>query len=584
MLLNKTKQQLQSLGNKGFKAPRLIPTIMLSIAMSMGATAGNSALIQDTELGHKGQEVQQRAQKNQDLSKTARNIVRGMQHLASSINDPKPIARILDHEDERTYRELFAAINNGNLKEAEMLAGDIKDGTLLGTAQALFLSHPRHPNVKFSELAQWLKTYGDTPQAQAIYKKALSLRVSGDEALPALPAKRVNTSGTKKPMMAEVLEWKKPRHFAADALWRAGKFSDVVEALRDVDVNEHAVPESYYPLWIKGLASFAVEDFVTAAQSFVKIAKSNLPEVNRTAAAYWAGRALEKSLQNEQASVYFEQAAGHPQSYYGMLALARNASNENTVEGMGYKPSLTERHISLLRNDKAGARALALLQIGQKDLAVIELQSISDKPALQDALEALNEVADLPVVVQPRQTKQASRYPMLPWRPANGFMSDPALVMAIAWNESRFESRVQSPRGARGIMQIMPDTAERMMAGSSGSLYNAQANVALGDLYIHTLSGIKGIDGNLVLVVAGYNCGPGKVQQLYNDAQRNGAAATDPLLFIETLPIKETRDYVQKVMATYAAYRLHAGKPLGAMASLSRGEWPSYESVRTASK
>lgn len=592
MLLHKTKQQLLSLSAKGFKAPRLIPVTMLSIIMSMGAAAGHSALIQDFTLGHLDQDAASRVKTSEPdvqpleakLSKAARNIVRGMHSLAPPVNDTKPIARILDTEDEKTYRDLFAAMNDGKLKDAEALAGDIKDGTLLGTAQALFLLHPRNPNLKYGELTDWLKTYGDLPQASDVYKKALSMRISGDDALPAAPAKPVVKSNSQRLMMAETLEWKKPRHFAADAMWRAGKFNEVVDALRDTDVAEDASAESYYPLWIKGLALFAVEDYAASAHSFMKIAKSGLPLVNRTAAAYWAGRAFEKTLQNEQAALYFEQAALHPDSYYGMLALARKTNIDNATVDEWRGPSLTARHITLLRQDKVGARALALLQIGEKDLAAKELQNLTNKPALQDALAALTQVAELPVIVQPYSTKQASRYPVMPWRPTGGFLSDPALVMAVAWNESRFEVRAQSPRGARGVMQIMPDTAEHITVGSSGSLFNAQANVTLGDLYIHKLSTMNGIDGNLLLLIAGYNCGPGKVQQLYTDAQRNAAAGKDPLLFIETLPLKETRDYVQKVMTTYAAYRLRLGKPLGAMASLSRGEWPSYETTRTASK
>ncbi len=586
MLLDKTKRQLRD----------ATLVAMLSIVMSMGAVAGHSALNQDVALGHIGRGAAPRVSAQASsatsfeakLGKAARNIVRGMQHLARPLSEPKPLARILENEDERNYRDLFAALNEGKLKEAEIVAGDIKDGTLLGTAQALFLLHPRNPNLRVSELTDWLKAYGELPQAPDVYKKALSMRIAGDEKLPLPVIKAANAAIVKKRMMAETLEWKKPRPFTVDALWRAGKFDEVLEALRDVDGIENAAPESYYPLWIKGLAAFAVEDYAAAALSFAIVAKSNLPEVNRAAAAYWAGRAFEKTLQSEEAELYFDAAAQHPHSYYGMLALVHKANNDNAAEGASEgewrEPSLTARHISLLRKDKVGTRALALLQIGEKDLALKELQSISDKPALQDALEALSAAAELPLVVQPRGSKHASRYPMLPWRPTNGFMSDPALVMAIAWNESRFEPRALSPSGARGIMQIMPDTAERMMVGSSGSLYDAQASVTLGDLYIHKLSSMNGIDGNLLLVIAGYNCGPGKVQQLYNDAQRNSIVGKDPLLFIETLPLKETRDYVQKVLATYAAYRVHLGKPLDAMASLSRGEWPAYETLRTASK
>ncbi len=600
MVLHKIMQQRRILNDKGFKAPRLILVAMLSVGMSMGAVAGQSTLIQEFAFGHQDHEGDARGVVNPveavvpsvKQTRSARAIVRGMKQTARTADEVKPIVRILDSENEKEYRDLFAALKEGKLKEAETIAGDIKDGTLLGTAQALFLLHPRNPQVKWDDLATWLTYYAASPQAQDVYKKALSMRIAGDEAGLRKPL-AVQSAGMAKPQkwtMIETLEWKKPQNAQVDALWRAGRFGDVLVALGDGNVADDSPQEAYYPLWMKGLAAYAVEDYATAAHSFMKVANAGkLPLVNRAAASYWAARSFEKTAQTEQASFYYEQAALNPYSYYGMLALVHKTgahkAGYDALLDIWRVPSLTSQHIALLKQDSAGARALALLQIGEKDLALKEMQGISDKPELRESLEALSEAADVPMqVARPRNGQQARRFPVFPWRPTGGFISDPALVMAVAWNESRFDPYAQSPSGARGVMQIMPGTAERIAVGSSGSLFDAQANVTLGDLYIHKLSGMKGIDGNLLLLIAGYNCGPGRVQQLFGDAPRNSAAGKDPLLFIETMPLKETRDYVQKVMATYAAYRLRLGKPLAAMASLSRGEWPSYETVRTAAK
>lgn len=610
MLLQQSKRQARGTPKfLRFILAILVTPILLGTVLSLGIAAEPTISLRDFNLGRFGQETlshirtltQNLLGKPEPVAVThaaiapvvtvptrtstkTRNLVRGMkQQETAEASAPIPeIAKLLSARDEKNYRKLFAALKDGRLDDAQVIVHDIKDGELIGVAQGLFLLHPRNPNLKYGELAEWLHRYNDYPQAQDIYKKALSMRTVGDTKLTQpLPAKMIIPPTVGRPMMAETLDWKKPRGFTVEHLWRTGQFEEVLKKLADLDVGTDEPFEAYYPAWVKGLSAFAVQDYAEASHNFVSIANAeNVPDVNRNAAAFWAARSFEKSLQTDLAAYYYEQAASDPHSYYGMLALARKASDDKALLDVWREPTLTKQHVAKLSQTRAGARGLALLQIGEKELALRELQSLGDKPELQDALEALSEVAVLPnLSMRPRKFARGS-YPALPWQPAGGLTSDPALVMAIAWNESRFEPTARSPSGARGVMQIMPDTAERISNGSSGSLYNPTANIAIGDRYIQHLSGMSGIDGNLLLIIAGYNCGPGKVQQLYND-ERHGK---DPLLFIESMPLKETRDYVQKVLATYASYRVRFGKPLGAIASLSRGEWPTYEIVRTASK
>lgn len=609
MLRHIIKQQLPWLIITGARTPRLIPTFFLSAWLSVGAAEGQAALFPDIDLGRWGQDMvahilssaanavasseksvapevppQQAAESvNAKTRKIARSTIRGMKQSEAAEEERvgylPELAKVLDAQDEKNYREIFAQLKAGDLKEAQASVAAIKDDVLLGTVEAAFLLHPRNPHVKAARLIEWLTHYRDLPQAQDIYKKAYALRVADDAELIKPLRGKVTDNVIQRPIMAETVEWKKPRQFSAQALWRAGRFKQAIDAIGDVELAEHAPFEAYYPLWIKGLSAYAVEDYILAANSFAQIARGSVPPVNQAAAAFWAARSYEKTSQSEQAPLFYEQAAQNPHSYYGMLALAQKTSRDNSMLDIWHEPAFSKRHVAAIRQHKAGARALALLQIGEKDLALRELQAIRDQPELQDALAALSDAVGLSLTL-PSDSGHINRFPVLAWQPVGGFISDPALVMAIAWNESRFETHAQSPSGARGIMQIMPDTAEHIMAGSSGTLFNPVANVTLGDQYIARLAGMNGIDGNLLLIIAGYNCGPGKVQELYADA-RHGK---DPLLFIETMPLKETRDYVQRVISTYASYRLRLGKPLGAVAALSQGQWPLYEMTRTAAK
>ena len=106
---------------------------------------------------------------------------------------------------------------------------------------------------------------------------------------------------------------------------------------------------------------------------------------------------------------------------------------------------------------------------------------------------------------------------------------DPALVEAIIERESAFDSNATSGAGARGLMQLMPETAAGLGVTDS---YDAAQNVAGGTRYLRTL-----LDrfGNVELAIAAYNAGPDAVR-------RYGGVP----------PYEETRNYVRNVMASYA--------------------------------
>lgn len=121
-------------------------------------------------------------------------------------------------------------------------------------------------------------------------------------------------------------------------------------------------------------------------------------------------------------------------------------------------------------------------------------------------------------------------------------------LMAIARRESAFFPEARSPVGARGLMQIMPATG-RQVASSIGKrhrnadLYNVEHNVQLGSTYYRQL--LDRFGGNRVLSLAAYNAGPHRVDRWRRDAGKG--VPVD--VWVETIPFKETRNYVQAVLA-----------------------------------
>lgn len=137
---------------------------------------------------------------------------------------------------------------------------------------------------------------------------------------------------------------------------------------------------------------------------------------------------------------------------------------------------------------------------------------------------------------------------------------DPALIAAVIYAESKFEPR-ESPAGAQGLMQILPETAYYLAHLSGGSRFNAQdlatpsINVAYGSYYLRYLLDHYG--GDEMLAVAAYNGGLGNVDRWVAAARAEGHA-----LAASEIPFPETREYVQRVLSAQRDYRSEYGSEL----------------------
>lgn len=135
----------------------------------------------------------------------------------------------------------------------------------------------------------------------------------------------------------------------------------------------------------------------------------------------------------------------------------------------------------------------------------------------------------------------------------------PLLLFAIARQESAFAVNARSPAGALGLMQLMPGTAKQTArkAGidyqKSRELLVAEKNISLGSFYITEL--LNKYEGNRILAAAAYNAGPNRVDRwLKNSAQQL------PIdVWIETIPYRETRRYVQNILAYSVIYAYRTG-------------------------
>jgi soluble lytic murein transglycosylase len=139
---------------------------------------------------------------------------------------------------------------------------------------------------------------------------------------------------------------------------------------------------------------------------------------------------------------------------------------------------------------------------------------------------------------------------------------DPSLIAAVIYTESRFRDQT-SHAGAKGLMQILPSTADYIARKSGGTAFEQgdlatpQINIAYGSWYLRYL--LQHYHGNELLALAAYNAGEGKVDEWYQDASARG----EDFDVASHIPFPETRSYVGSVLEVRGRYRQEYRKELG---------------------
>ncbi|MCE7519554.1 transglycosylase SLT domain-containing protein [Vreelandella titanicae] len=270
---------------------------------------------------------------------------------------------------------------------------------------------------------------------------------------------------------------------------------------------------------------------------------------------YWLGRANEQLGNQEAAEARYQQAA-QDRSFYGFAAAEKL--------GQPYQLNLERNHFDEASRQRiaqlpAVKRTEALLRIGEDGLANSEwlhaVQSGSPQQARALADYAAQQQWHARLV---QTTIAAEMWDALDWRFPQAYHDsfqhwgrltgvDPYLLMAITRRESAYNPNALSPAGARGLMQLMPGTASQVSRelgisdpGPYGVL-DPELNIRLGSTYLRDK--LQRYQGNRLAAAAAYNAGPGRVDQWLGD----GVEAFD--LFVESIPFRETRDYVQAVLS-----------------------------------
>jgi soluble lytic murein transglycosylase-like protein len=549
---------------------------------------------------------------------------------APRVVDGEPGLRVLSDEDRARYREIFELQENGRWAAADALIAEVDDDVLKGYVEFQRYMHPTGYRARYDELKRWMAYYADLPNADEVYALAMKRRPKG-AVPPARPEAR------KWGVGAETFELHPQlvKDYAATGRTRLDRIEGRVRhlckkdqastALKEIDrhlargeitARQHDrmrswIAASYYfqgyvdtakrlanevaaangdvavlARWIAGLIAFREGDMTAAHAQLEAMAHNPHQEDGlRSAAGFWAARAALASGAADAVTPNLEIAADYPFTFYGQLALAQLGRD---YPYRWTPPEATAAGLSaLIAKAPAVKRAIALAETGEDLEADLELRWANGSVGDEQRVELLAvaaalglPAAQIEIALSGGEGLEAGLFPIPDYEPNGGFKADRALLYALMRQESKFKVEATSRVGARGLMQLMPKTAsfmakDRSLARGKGKnrLYDPAYNLELGQTYVNHLISTAA-DGDLFDMAVAYNGGPGNLRRWKREVELD-----DPLLFIESIPNPESRDFVEKVLTNFWIYRARLGQPPVERDLVAAGKVPLYEAL-----
>lgn len=454
----------------------------------------------------------------------------------------------LSPHDRELYTMIFAADARGQFTTADQLIAQLYNLRLIGHVLATRYLDSSY-QASNAELTQWLAHYGDHPAAGDIAH--MVVRRGLDVTLP--PA--------SKPLRGE-------------------------------GSSDHMGKSSMPDLWFSALGKWRDGNFAQAKSIFNALSVDDtLSDWNRASAYYWSYRAGEKLGDHAQALAYLKNAAEYTTTFYGLLA----SQQLGILNISAAAPEVSDS----LRYSPGAIRAALLVQLGHNDDAEAELRALYGVTGINSrgGIVTIASELGLPNLqmrlartdgLSQRESRFA-QYPIPPYMVDLHTVMDSALLLAVARNESGFRDMAQSSAGAVGMMQMLPSTARtlerrlgtnllQVASNESGNsdesvirrLSDPAMSARYGAQYLKLLAQLPAINSNMIHLLIGYNAGPGTVISW----KATAGNLSDPLLYIESIPYAETRNYTMQVCAQYWIYQLMMNKQPTTLAALANGQWP----------
>lgn len=323
--------------------------------------------------------------------------------------------------------------------------------------------------------------------------------------------------------------------------------------------------ESYADLeWLAGYVALTyLGDPVTARAHFENGARASSGPISLGRMHYWLGRTYEVKGDIDAAARAYGEAAIHQTSFYGLLAsekIGRDLSPALVGPDIAWQGAavfeneVVKAALMLLAGGERGAAVTFIADLGQR----LDAESIGALGAYLSHIDEDFYTLLLAKVAVTRDILIPSIYYPVHDLARMDLPVDPALALSVARRESEFNTTIGSPVGALGLMQVMPATAEEV-AGNLGLPFSRarltadwEYNATIGAAYLAYL--IDEFGPSPVMIAAGYNAGPSRPKAWMEERGDPRLREMDVIDWIEHIPFRETRNYVQRVTESLPVY------------------------------
>lgn len=523
-------------------------------------------------------------------------------------------SEILNQRDQNLYFKIFDQYRNGDFKNGEINIAKLDNNILLGHVEALKLLHPTKHRSSFLELKHWLSEYNDHYESRRIYKLSVKRMPKGSKSpkkssSPILEKKyltklknekNVNLTITRKIFTKKnysqkisiyntirsrvgkgwptgALEYLNQNNKILSDYERSFLLSKIANGYYLANLDDKAIKtlendsfiKAPYPdgLWIKGLAHYRMNEFEKSSKSFLILSKTSDNNWLRSAGAYWSFISSSK-MQNKadfmKASIgALEIACSKPYTLYSLLSCF--IINKPIDVNNGKEFDELNQNYKQFSATKFGQRIEALLEINEIGIAEFELdraQKTSNETFKKIILGFAinNDLSSLQVKTTKLLFGEGADinllYPSPKWMDNFNINNlDKNLVMGVVRQESQFSPFAKSGKSAYGLMQVLPSTAKMMdrtkdFIGNRRLLFDPSINLDVGTKYIKSLLSIDYIQGDLLKTLISYNAGPGNFSKWSKKIMYNN----DSFLLIESIPSRETRLFVERVLTNIIIY------------------------------
>lgn len=301
-----------------------------------------------------------------------------------------------------------------------------------------------------------------------------------------------------------------------------------------------------------------------ALRHFINMADQASFSSSKAKAHYWLYKTYMQLGKSEKENYHLEQAALFQGNFYGMLALAELKKHSNINYFSKESSDFTKDDSDAIKKLTlfVSATRKAKIEPLSRDLINSMAETNTDSATLITVLKFLKarNLNSLAVELGTRANLKQGYvfdYGFPNQLPVDESFDNKALYLAIIRQESYFNQEATSPTGAKGLMQLMPDTAalmaKKLGLPKNGYITSSKLNFLKGSAYVDNL--IDNFGGSQILAIAAYNAGPGNVKKWVNKyGDPRGKSQDFVIDWLELIPFAETRLYVKKVLENYMIY------------------------------